>query len=311
MSRNRSITRIVRFAAFAALAITLAQLSAAEPGADQLGKKKESTSATNTERPGWRLVWSDEFDYEGLPDPKKWKYETGFVRNHELQYYTEGRSENARVENGMLVIEARKEHFPNPKYDKTAAKGDWNKTHEFAEYTAASLNTASTASWTYGRVEVRAKLPKGKGTWPAIWMLGKKGGWPKCGEIDIMENVGFDPDGIHTTIHTAQVSNHAKHTAKGHRTTVPHPYDDFHVYAVEWTEKVITFFVDENKVFAFENNSTAEDAWPFDKPQYLLLNFAFGGEWGGAKGVDETIFPQKFFIDYVRVYEAAEKAVKP
>jgi beta-glucanase (GH16 family) len=239
------------------------------------------------DRPGWKLVWSDEFDKDGAPDPKKWTYEEGFVRNRELQYYTVDRRENARVEKGNLVIEGRKEKY------KTA------------EYTAASLTTLKSASWTYGRIEVRAKIPKGRGTWPALWTLGtnmKDVGWPKCGEIDILETVGFDPDGIHTTIHT-EAYNHQKKTQKGRRTEHPKPYDAFHLYAIEWTKQKIDFFYDEEKIFTFENEGKGEAAWPFDKPQYLLLNFAIGGEWGGQKGVDDTIFPQQYLIDYVRVYE--------
>jgi len=251
----------------------------------------------NAERPGWKLVWSDEFDYEGAPDPKKWSYEVGFVRNGEAQYYTNDRRENARVENGMLVIEGRKEHY-------TAPAGADGKA-QTSEYTSASLTTVKSASWTYGRIEVRAKIPTGRGTWPAIWTLGTNigtAGWPKCGEIDILENVGFDPDGIHTTIHTAAY-NHVKKTQKGHRVEKPKPYADFHVYAIEWTKDKIDFFFDDEKTFTTENEGKGEEAWPFDKPQYLLLNFAIGGGWGGAKGIDESIFPQKFLIDYVRVYE--------
>jgi beta-glucanase (GH16 family) len=262
----------------------------------------------NAELPGWKLVWSDEFDTDGPPDPKKWNYETGFVRNAELQYYTNARLENARVEKGCLVIEARKEHFANPNHESNASakEKDWNKSKEFAEYTSASLTTANSASWTYSRIEVRAKIPKGRGTWPAIWTLGtdiNKIGWPACGEIDILENVGFDPDGIHTTVHTGAY-NHVKKTAKGHREQIKNPFDDFHVFAVEWTKKAIDFIVDDKKVFSFENDGKGDPAtWPYDKPEYLILNLAIGGGWGGAKGVDDSIFPQKFLIDYVRVYE--------
>jgi beta-glucanase (GH16 family) len=251
-------------------------------------------------RPGWKLVWSDEFDTDGAPDPKKWTYEEGFVRNGEKQFYTVDRRENARVEKGNLVIEGRKEHYTSPK------PGPGGKPHT-AEYTSASLTTAKSASFTYGRIEARAKIPHGRGTWPALWMLGiniGQVGWPKCGEIDILENVGFDPDGIHTTVHT-EAYNHPKKTQKGKRTERPKPYDAFHVYAIEWTKEKIDFYFDEEKVFTFENEGKGEATWPFDKPQYLILNFAIGGAWGGQKGIDETIFPQQFLIDYVRVYEAA------
>jgi beta-glucanase (GH16 family) len=136
-------------------------------------------------------------------------------------------------------------------------------------------------------------------------MLGtniNKAGWPKCGEIDIMENVGFDPDGVHTTVHTGKY-NHVKKTAKGHRETIAKPYDDFHVYAIEWDAKKIDFFIDEKKVFSFADDGGGEDAWPFNHDHYLLLNFAIGGGWGAVKGVDESIWPQKYYIDYVRVYQ--------
>ncbi|MCW5981275.1 MAG: glycoside hydrolase family 16 protein [Bryobacteraceae bacterium] len=241
----------------------------------------------------WRLVWSDEFDAPGAPDPAKWKYEQGYLRNGESQYYTTGRPENARVENGALVIEARKEAYP------TAAGGQ-------AEYTSASLITDGTAAWRYGRVEVRAKLPTGRGTWPAIWMLGSnihQVDWPNCGEIDIMENVGFDPDTIHGNIHT-EAYNHASGTNKGARIAVARPFESFHVYAIEWFEDRIDFFVDERKYFTYLNEKTGAAAWPFDQPFFLILNVAIGGSWGGQQGIDDSIFPQRMEVDYVRVYQA-------
>jgi beta-glucanase (GH16 family) len=248
----------------------------------------------------WELVWSDEFDYTGLPDATKWGYEVGFVRNRELQYYTEARQENARVEDGHLVIEARKESFPNPAY-KAGEKG-WQKERENAEYTAASLITLNKASWQYGRIEVRAKLPEGKGVWPAIWMLGTNRGklrWPRCGEIDIMEFVGKSPDLVHGTCHFANAEG--KHRSKGGRIKTEAPYDDFHVYAIEWTAEKIDFFFDEKKYFTFDVAlaDLGEDN-AFRKPFYLLINYAVGGSWGGE--VDPSLFPSKYLIDYVRVY---------
>ncbi len=240
----------------------------------------------------WNLVWSDEFEQAGLPDSKKWDYEVGFIRNNEKQFYTKERLENARIEDGMLIIESRKEAY------------------EGAEYTSASLHTANTVTWTYGRIEVKAKLPTGKGTWPAIWMLGthiKKVGWPKCGEIDIMENVGYDPDIIHANIHTEKY-NHMKGTNKGDKITIAKPFADFHVYAIEWSADRIDFFVDQNKYFTYKNEGDGETSWPFDQTFYLILNTAIGGTWGGQEGIDDTIFPQKYFIDYVRVYQQAAKA---
>lgn len=164
-------------------------------------------------RPGWTLAWSDEFDRDGAPDPAKWNPEVGLIRNGELQYYTRDRAKNARIENGHLVIEAHKEPF------------------EKAAYTSASLTTAGRASWTYGRIEARAKLPGGRGTWPAIWMLGdsiRTVGWPTCGEIDIMEHVGYDPEKVHCTVHTGAY-NHPAHTQRGNTLETPAPHAGFHV----------------------------------------------------------------------------------
>ena len=248
--------------------------------------------AIRADDPEWKLAWSDEFEVAGLPDAKKWSYEVGLVRNSEAQYYTRERKENARVEDGVLVIEARKE-----KYEK-------------GEYTSASLHTKGKGEWRRGRVEVRAKLPTGRGMWPAIWMLGTnigEVGWPRCGEIDIMENVGFDPDTIHANIHT-QDYNHVKGTNKGSKTTVAKPHEDFHVYAVEWFADRMDFYVDGKKYFTFANEKKGEATWPFDRSHYLILNAANGGSWGGQKGIDDAIFPQKYLIDYVRVYERRRRA---
>jgi len=253
----------------------------------------------------WKLVWSDEFDRDGLPDPAKWTYEEGFVRNQEAQYYTRARAENARVERGVLVLEARKEQFPNPRYEPGATS--WQRGRQFAEYTSASVTTEGRAAWRYGRIEVRAKLPTGRGTWPAIWMLGvnrREVGWPRCGEIDIMENVGFDPDIIHANIHT-EAYNHVKKTGKGASIRIEKPYADFHVYALEWTPERLDFFVDDQKYFSYNNEKTGPAVWPFDQPFYLILNVAIGGAWGGQKGIDDSIFPQRMEVDYVRVYERA------
>jgi len=251
----------------------------------------------------WKLVWSDEFDQAGLPDPAKWNYEEGFIRNNEAQFYTRERKENARVENGMLIIEARKERFKNPAFNPNA-KGRGLRGAEFAQYTSASLTTRGKASWRYGRIEVRAKLPKGRGTWPAIWTLGtdRTQRWPACGEIDIMEFVGFEPGVIHANIHT-RAYNHVDKTGKGSAITIPDASEAFHVYALEWTSQKLDFFVDDKKYFTFANEGTGEDVWPYDKAQYLILNLAIGGAWGGAKGIDDSIFPQPYYIDYVRVYQ--------
>ena len=241
------------------------------------------------DRPGWRLVWSDEFDGPALPDPKKWTYEEGKVRNNEAQYYTKARSENCRTERGMLVIEGRKEPFTGPR-----GRGD---------YTSASIETKGLGSWQYGRLEMRAKLPQGLGVWPAFWTLGVKGGWPACGEIDIMEFVGHDPNKVHGTLHWRAAG---KHASKGGNLTVSKPWEDFHVYAVEWSADRIDFFYDDTKfnsiaiAQADDNGSNA-----FRQPHYLKLNLALGGEWGGK--IDDAVLPQKFIVDYVRVYQQKDK----
>jgi beta-glucanase (GH16 family) len=266
---------------------------------------------------GWKLVWSDEFDKPGLPDPAKWGYETGFIRNDEKQFYTAERKENARIEDGKLIIEARKERWKNPSFAPEADKADkadkarkrGRRGPEFADYTSASLTTSGKASWTHGRIEVRAKLPAGRGTWPAIWTLGtniRQAGWPTCGEIDIMEFVGFEPGVVHANVHTRKY-NHAQNTGKGDKVSIPDASEAFHVYALEWDADRLDFFVDEKKYFTCQNEKSGPEAWPFDKDQYLILNLAIGGAWGGQKGIDDAIFPQRYTIDYVRVYEK-EKA---
>jgi beta-glucanase (GH16 family) len=234
------------------------------------------------------LVWSDEFEYTGLPDSTKWDYDIGGNGwgNRELQYYTSKRTENARVENGNLIIETRKEPF----------KGK--------EYTSARLKTEDFGDWLYGRIEVRAKLPPGRGLWPAIWMLPtdwEYGNWPASGEIDIMENVGYDPQRIFFTIHT-ELYNHTKGTQKSTSILLDDPYTTFHVYALERFDDHIDFYCDDTLRYTFNNENTGPKTWPFDQRFHLLLNIAVGGSWGGTQGIDSTIFPQKMIIDYVRVY---------
>ena len=244
---------------------------------------------------GYALVWADEFRQEpdGLPDPKKWIYEEGFVRNHESQYYTKARKENARIENGQLIIEARKEAFPY-----TSPEGP-----KEAHYTSAALETYGKADWLFGRIEVRAKLPAGKGVWPAIWTLGSNlhepgVGWPRCGEIDIMELVGKEPGLIHGTLHYFT----GKHASKGNPVAVDHPEDGFHVYAADWSPDWIDLSVDGRVYNHFAVNQAEYNGQnPFHKPQFLILNLALGGSWGGP--IDDSIFPQRMVVDYVRVYQ--------
>lgn len=246
-----------------------------------------------------KLVWAEEFDYTGAPNATRWTNEVGFIRNREAQFYTT-RRENARVENGRLIIEARKEQVAIPPGGR-AARGRTN-----ASYTSASLTTHGLAEWKHVRIEVRAKLPQGRGVWPAIWLLGgnqSRVGWPRCGEIDVMEYVGFDTNTIHANIHTAKY-NHARGTGKGGRLRVEAPFNDFHVYAVDWQRDRMEFFVDDKNYFTYAREPDAgDDVWPFDQPFYLILNLAIGGEWGGQRGIDDSIFPQRYEVDYVRVYQ--------
>ncbi|MDR1742617.1 MAG: glycoside hydrolase family 16 protein [Dysgonamonadaceae bacterium] len=242
----------------------------------------------------WQLVWNDEFDYTGLPDSAKWSYDTqgnswGWG-NNEAQYYTAYDSANALVKDGVLTIAAR--------IDSKGGK----------RYTSARLVTKGKGDWLYGRFEIRAKLPTGLGTWPAIWMLPSDyiyGGWPDSGEIDIMENVGYDPDAIVCSVHTKSY-NHVKGTQKSDKITVSDCYSEFHVYSLEWEENECRIFEDDHLVFRFQNEKTGFATWPFDKRFHLLLNLAVGGNWGGQKGIDDTLFPHRFLIDYVRVYQKIE-----
>ena len=239
-----------------------------------------------------KLVWSDEFNYSGLPDSTKWSYDTGGRGwgNNELQFYTSNRIENARVESGNLIIEARKEKW------------------EDNNYTSARLITKGKGDWKYGRFEVKARIPKGVGSWPAIWMLASTNPlqWPDDGEIDIMEHVGYDQGKIHASIHTKDY-NHVINTQKTAIVDVPDCSEQFHVYALDWTKDSIKIFIDDHSYFLFANEHKGKGTWPFDTPFHLLLNIAVGGNWGGQKGVDEKIFPLKMEIDYVRVYQFPEQ----
>jgi beta-glucanase (GH16 family) len=235
-------------------------------------------------------IWQDEFDKEGLPDATKWSYDVGGNGwgNSELQYYTKETLKNARVENGKLVIEVIKESF------------------SANNYTSARLVTKKKGDWLYGKFVIRAKIPQGIGTWPAIWMLATDQSygttyWPDNGEIDIMEHVGFDPNRINANIHT-KAYNHSIGTNKGNNLVIPTAISDFHDYILEWTPSEIKVSVDDKTYFTFQKEANEWQKWPFDKPFHLLLNIAIGGSWGGQKGVDNNIFPQRMEVDYVRVY---------
>lgn len=234
------------------------------------------------------LLWSDEFNGSTI-NSTYWGFDIGNGNNgwgnQELQYYT-SRTENAKVSNGNLIITAKKENYSG------------------YSYTSARLVTRSKISWKYGRIEVRANIPAGRGIWPAIWMLPDQwnygdGGWPDNGEIDIMEYVGFNPGVIYGSLH-----NHTNYGGNSITQTISISgvEDSFHVFALEWSEEKIDLYVDDSKYFTYYNPNTGWENWPFNKEFYLILNIAVGGTWGGQQGVDDSIFPQTFEIDYIRVY---------
>jgi beta-glucanase (GH16 family) len=233
---------------------------------------------------GWTLAWSDEFDGETI-DPANWKFDKGGSGwgNAELEYYT-NRSENARIENGMLVIEARRENY------------------EGLMYTSARMNTAGLHEFTYGRIEARLKLPSGQGIWPAFWTLGTGAGWPNGGEMDIMEFIGKTPDTVYQTVHGPGYSGGHGVGSKislGADTLK----DDFHVFAIEWQENEIRWFVDAQEVFTVTPEKIpAGTKWVYDHNFFIILNLAVGGGWPGYPD-STTVFPQQYLVDYVRVYQ--------
>ena len=234
---------------------------------------------------GMSLVWNDEFDYEGAPDPDKWDYSTGGNGwgNGELQFYTNKR-DNSIVQDGKLILTAQIQN------------GLW---------TSARLKTQHKGDWTYGYFEIRAKLPRGRGTWPAIWMLPtfmKYGNWPRSGEIDIMEHVGFDQDIVHTSVHT-NAFNHKNGTHKTAHDKVSGATRKFHTYAMEWDPDFIQWYIDGEPFYRFDNPREGTAKWPFDIPFYLIINLAIGGTWGAQEGVDEKMEEARMYVDYVRVYQ--------
>ncbi len=239
---------------------------------------------------GHVLVWSDEFDQPGLPDPAKWTYDTDRNRagwyNNELQYYAANRAANAQVRDGRLLITARLESL--------TSAADWGG----QRYTSARLITRGLADWTRGFFEIRAKLPCGRGTWPAIWTLGTGGVWPDDGELDIMEQVGSDPSRVFGTVHTAV----SRGPGTGGALQVADACTAFHNYQMTWTDDAIEFAVDGQTYYRYANPRAGRATWPFDAPQYLLLNIAIGGVLGGV--VDDSIFPVTMEIEHVRVYQA-------
>jgi beta-glucanase (GH16 family) len=241
-----------------------------------------------SQSPKKKLIWSEEFNYKGLPNPKKWVYETGFVRNSEKQFYTKDRLENAEVKSGNLVITSLKEEYQG------------------AAYTSASINTLNKQSFEGDiRVEIKAKLPAGKGIWPALWMMGtnmNQVGWPKCVEFDIMEFVGHTENTVHANLHwwdSASTQSNKK-TSKGSTINFSDLHTNYHVYGLERRGDSIKVFVDDQVYLRVKAPETAYNG-SFTGPLYLLINTAVGGEWGGP--IDDSIFPQKYYVDYVRVFK--------
>ena len=257
-----------------------------------------TTPVNNTDKPGWTLVWSDEFDVNGLPNASQWAYDTDHNRsgwfNNEKQYYAANRLENSRVENGRLILTARKERLTNAR--------DFGGQN----YTSARLVTRGLASWTHGFFEIRAKMPCGQGTWPAIWTLGVGGAnglvWPDDGEIDIMEFVGSKPTEVSATVHNAKYNWQGGIPPTTLTAAVPDACTAFHNYQMTWSQDKISIGVDDRVYFEYLNPKNGDRrAWPFDRPQYLLLNIAIGGDLGGA--VDDRIFPVEMQFEHVRIYQ--------
>lgn len=245
------------------------------------------------ERMGMQLVWEDQFNKEGLPDSSNWSYDLGDGcpnacgwGNNELQWYTQDHK-NARVEGGRLIIQAHR--------DSINDKG----------FSSSRLVSKHKGDWKYGYFEIKAKLPKGLGTWPAIWMLSSDwqyGGWPESGEIDIMEHVGFDQDVVHGTVHT-KAFNHIKGTQLGAQKLVEGASEGFNLYAIHWQEEKIDFYINDELYFSFPKKSDSFEEWPFDQDFHLILNLAVGGNWGGKEGVALDIWPQQMEIEYVKVFQ--------
>jgi len=238
------------------------------------------------------LSWSDEFEKSNEINTRYWVYDLGNGcpdlcgwGNNELQCYT-SENKNVRIENGTLVLEVHKD-----------------ETTECA-YSSTKLVSRGLKSMQYGTIEVRAKLPGGKGVWPAIWMMPEnKAGepWPRCGEIDIMEHVGFEPNRVYGTVHT-EAYNHMDGTEKGGYLERDDYESEFHTYKIKWSPERIEWYIDKVRYYTFARKSDDMEEWPFDQPFYLILNVAVGGNWGGSQGIDDDIWPQRMEVDYVRCY---------
>jgi beta-glucanase (GH16 family) len=264
------------------------------------GCSSQSRISKAEEKDGYKLVWADEFNKNGVPDTNNWRHENGFVRNEENQWYQQ---DNAWCENGLLIIEARKENKPNPRYE--AGNRDWRRSRQNIEYTASSINTNTKHSWKYGRFVMKGKIDISSGLWPAWWTLGVSGRWPANGEIDIMEyykkkllaNIAL----IGTSRNALWFSKTFPIDSMGGQTWA----DKFHIWRMDWDENAIALYLDDTLLNRVEMsklvNKDGSNINPFNQPHYMLLNLALGGMNGGD--LTGTTFPNRFEVDYVRVYQ--------
>jgi beta-glucanase (GH16 family) len=235
----------------------------------------------------WIKVWADEFDYVGMPDSAYWNFDKYGAGDG---YFAGAREENVRVEDGKLILEARKENYQG------------------AQYSSAQIHSQCKGDWKYGKIEISAKIPFGRGIWPALWLkptYSTYGAWPQSGEIDIMEYVGYMPDTIHGTVHFEGTEG-SGHKSKGDDMIISQPYNDFHLYALEWSYDSIKWFVDGTMFHSYVKTNDDPRLWPFNSEFFVILDVVVGG-WGGERGIDTSIFPQQFIIDYVRVYQKQDK----
>lgn len=274
------------------------------PGFSQTTDPTQPDSNPPGKIPGMKLVWNDEFNKKGKPNPECWKFEKGFVRNEELQWYQE---DNANCANGVLLIEGRREEIPNPYYK--AGSQNWRTNRETAHYTSASINTRGQKQWLYGRFEIRARIDTALGSWPAIWTLGIKKPWPSNGEIDIMEF--YRVDHKPTILANVAWGTKKQYSAKWHTERIPYSHflakdpewhKKFHIWRMDWSKESIKLYLDDEllNTTLLSETDNPDGFNPFKQPHYLLLNLAIGGNGGNP---DQSKFPIRYEVDYVRVYQ--------